>query len=151
MDSKDNAILDRLQRDASLTNAELADAISLSPSQVSRRRTRLEEEGIIGVYRAELDAKKLGFDIDAFVRITLTAHSADTAQEFGQFLMGLPAVRSAYAVTGECDYLVHVCLRNLDELSEFVHRSLLPHENVQYVRSDIALQTIVRNAPLNCH
>lgn len=150
MDIKDSAILERLQRNANLTNAELAEAVGLSPSQVSRRRTRLEEDGIIAGYRAELDSKKLGLDIDAFVRVTLTAHNADSAKEFGQFLSSLPAVRSAYAVTGECDYLVHVCLRNLDELSEFVHQSLLPHQAVQTVRSDIALKTIVRHAPLHC-
>jgi len=148
MDNKDRAILAHLQQNSDLTNADLANLVSLSASQVSRRITRLEEAGIISGYRAQVDARQLGLDINAFVRVSLTAHSADTAEEFGRFLQSLPVVRNAYALTGESDYLVHVCLRNLEELSDFVHRSLLPHENVQYVRSDIALDSIVENAPL---
>ena len=149
MDRLDNAILQQLQFDAGLTNAELAERVSLSASQVSRRRSRLEESGVIKAYKAELDARKIGFGIDAFIRVSLTAHSGDTAEQFGEFLKSLPQIRSAYALTGDSDYLLHVCLQSLEDLSNLVNRSLLPHENVQYVRSDIALDTIVQDAPLH--
>jgi len=149
MNDLDIAILNHLQADAQLTNAELADKVHLSASQVSRRRGRLEQAGVVLGYKAELDANRLGLGINAFVRVTLTAHSADTAERFGQFLRSLPQVRSAYSLTGESDYLVHAQVSNLRQLSELVNRSLLPHENVHHVRSDIALDCIVENAPLD--
>jgi len=149
MDKLDRAILDHLQVNAQLTNAELADRVSLSASQVSRRRARLEKNGIIVRYKAELDAEKLDLGINAFVRVALTAHGADTADRFGKFLCSLPQVRSAYSMTGDSDYLIHVRVKNLQDLSELLNRSLLPHENVRHVRSDIALDCIIENAPFH--
>lgn len=149
MNQKDRAILDHLQTNAQLTNAELADKVGMSASQVSRRRTRMEQSGLIVRYRAELDPAQLNLGIHAFVRVSLTAHSADTADRFGRFLLTLPQLRSAFSLTGESDYLLHVQVKNLQALSDLVNRELLPHENVQHVRSDIALDCIIDNAPLH--
>ena len=151
MDRLDRHILEQLQRDSSLSNAELAAAIGLSASQVSRRRARLETTGLIRGYGARLDARALGFSMDVFIRVTLTAHSADTATEFSHFLRSLPELRSAHALTGTADYLLHAKVRDLDALSALVNRHLLPHRNVHEVRSDIALQTIIEEAPLPLH
>ncbi len=148
MDQFDRAILNHLQLDASLTNAELGERVHLSPSQISRRRTKLEGDGYIVGYRAEVDAAKLGFDIDVFIRVALTAHSDDTAEEFGKILRGYEQVCSAYALAGEADYLLHVKTRSLRDLSEFVNRQLLPHPNVREVRSEIVLERVKENSPL---
>ena len=148
MDQFDRAILNHLQVDASLTNAELGEKVHLSPSQISRRRTRLEQEGIITGYQAVVDARKVGFEIDVFVRVALTAHSDDTAEEFGRFLRNFHQVRSAYALAGEADYLLHIKTRSLPELSNFVNRQLLPHPNVREVRSEIVLERVKENGPL---
>ncbi len=148
MDQFDRALLNHLQLDASLTNAELGEKVHLSASQISRRRARLEAGGTITGYRAEVDAAKLGFEIDVFIRVALTAHSDDTAEEFGKFLRGFSQVRSAYALAGEADYLLHIKTRSLPALSDFVNRQLLPHPNVREVRSDIVLERVKENAPL---
>lgn len=148
MDQFNCAILNHLQVNAALTNAELADQVHLSASQISRRRARLEADGIISGYRAEVDAAKLGFDIDVFIRVTLTAHSDDTAESFGRFLNGFSEVRSAYALAGNADYLLHVKTRSLPDLSHFINRRLLPHPNVGEVRSEIVLERVKENSPL---
>ncbi len=148
MDSFDRAILNQLQNDAALTNAELAEKVHLSASQISRRRARLEEDGLITGIRAMVDAAKLGFDIDVFIRVMLTAHSDDTAAEFGRLLNRFDEVRSAYALTGDADYLLHIKLRSLSALSNFINRQLLPHPNVREVRSEIVLERVKENAPL---
>ena len=82
------------------------------------------------------------------MRITLTAHREDTATEFASFLRSLPVVRGAWVLTGDADYLLHVKVASLEALSHLVNRQLLPHPNVQFVRSDIALERIVEDAPL---
>jgi DNA-binding Lrp family transcriptional regulator len=144
LDGFDMKILSSLQDDANLTNAALAELVALSPSQCSRRRIVLEQAGYIKGYRAELDAVKLGFEIEAFTRVTLTAQSENTADDIARFFLGLPEVQIAYTLTGDADYLVHVRVRSLGDLARFVHRRLLPHPRVAQVRSDIVLERLGR-------
>ena len=141
LDLIDLRLLALLQEDASLSNADLAERIHLSPSQCSRRRAALEAAGYIRGYRADLDARKLGYGIEAFTRVTLSKHSA-TADDFARFLEGVSEVLAAHSVAGDADYLLHLRVRSLDELAEFVHKRLLPHPHVHQVRSDIVLKTI---------
>ena len=145
LDSLDLRLLSLLQEDASLSNAELAERIGLSASQCSRRRVGLEEAGYIRAYRADLDARKLGYGIEAFTRVTLSKHSDATAEDFAHFLEGLGEVLAAHSVAGDADYLLHIRVRSLDELGEFVLKRLLPHPHVHQVRSDIVLKTIKEN------
>jgi DNA-binding Lrp family transcriptional regulator len=145
LDPFDLKILSILQDDASLSNAELAAQVGLSPSQCSRRRSGLEEAGYIRAYRADLDAGKLGYGIEVFTRVTLSKHSDATAEDFAHFLEGLDEVQQAHSVAGDADYLLHIRVRSLDELAELVHRRLLPHPHVLQVRSDIVLKTIKEN------
>ena len=145
LDPLDLRLLSLLQEDASLSNAELAERIGLSASQCSRRRAGLEEAGYIRAYRADLDARKLGYGIEAFTRVTLSKHSDATAEDFAHFLEGLDEVLAAHSVAGDADYLLHIRVRSLDELGEFVLKRLLPHPHVHQVRSDIVLKTIKEN------
>jgi DNA-binding Lrp family transcriptional regulator len=145
LDPLDLRLLALLQDDASLSNAELAERIGLSASQCSRRRAGLEAAGYIRAYRADLDAKKLGYDIEAFTRVTLSKHKDTTADEFAHFLESLDEVQQAHSVAGDADYLLHLRARSLDALAEFVHKRLLPHPHVAQVRSDIVLKTIKEN------
>jgi DNA-binding Lrp family transcriptional regulator len=145
LDPFDLKILSVLQDDASLSNAELAGQVGLSPSQCSRRRTGLEQAGYIRAYRADLDAHKLGYGIEVFTRVSLSKHSDATAEDFAHFLEGLDEVQQAHSVAGDADYLLHIRVRSLDELAELVHKRLLPHPHVLQVRSDIVLKTIKQN------
>ena len=74
VDSFDLRLLAALQDDGRLTNQELAEIAGLSASQCSRRRMRLEEDGVIAGYRAQLASQALGFELIAFIQITLATH-----------------------------------------------------------------------------
>ncbi len=145
LDVFDLKILALLQADASLTNSALSKQVNLSASQCSRRRAGLEDAGYIRGYRAELDAAKLGYGIQAFTRVALSSHDETTAGDFAAFLNGLAQVQQAHAVSGDSDYLIHIRAKSLDELAEFIHGHLLPHPRVSQVRSDIVLRTIKEN------
>ncbi len=82
LDDFDFRLLGALQEDGRLTNQELAERVGLSASQCSRRRTRLEESGIIRGYHAELSADALGLGVLVFVHVTLTTHSPDNSKRF---------------------------------------------------------------------
>lgn len=140
LDPYDRAILRALQRDSAQTNAQLGEAVNLSASQVSRRRAALEAAGVILGYAARLDARKLGFGLRAITRVNLRAHSDEADGAFARWVLGQEAVRAAYSVSGDADYVLEVHVRDLDAFAEFIHRRLLPHPQVTQVRSEIVLQ-----------
>ena len=148
LDGYDLKILHALQEDGRLTNIELSERIALSPSQCSRRRTRLETEGVISGYRASLDPAQIGLGLLVVISVTLATHNRDNARRFAQLVNALPEVLEAFSLTGEMDYHLKVATRDLHGLSEFVNEVLLPHESVQHVKTSIVLNTLKRDGPL---
>jgi len=142
VDGFDHKILAALQRDASVTNADIGASVGLSASQVSRRRARLEEEGIIRRYCAEIDGARLGFTLTVFVHVSLATHSRDNARRLRDLVRLTPAIQEAHALTGQADYLLKVVVAGPKELSDLVNDVLLPHEAVERVRSEIVLETL---------
>jgi DNA-binding Lrp family transcriptional regulator len=142
LDGFDRKLLDALQRDCSRTNAELGDAVGLSASQISRRRERLEQEGLIRAWRADIEPARLGLDVIAFVRVTLASHSGDTARRFRDLVRITPEVLEAHAVTGGTDYLLKIAVNDLKAMSKLVSEVLLPHKSVARVQSEIVPESL---------
>jgi len=142
MDLFDTRILDALQIDGRLGNNELAEKVGLSPSQCSRRRIALEEQGVIAGYHASLSAEALGLDVVVFVQVTLSSHSPDNGARFKQLIDNLDMVLEAYSLTGASDYLVKIMVPNLKELARVLNEVFLPHGSVSSVRSSIVLERI---------
>lgn len=142
LDRLDRKLLAALQAEGAATNAELAERVGLSQSQVSRRRARLEACGAIRGTHAELDAAALGYRLVAFIHVALAAHSRDNARRFRELVRLTPAVLEAHALTGEADYLLKIAARDLPDLASLVNDVLLPHESVERVRSEIVLETL---------
>ena len=135
LDRFDRKILALLQADARLTNNDLSEHVNLSPSQCSRRRQRLEEDGFIRGYRAMLDRDRLGFSLVSLISVTLATHNRDNARRFADLIARLPEVQEAHALTGEMDYFLKVVTPDLKALSRFVNEVLLPHDSVQHVKT----------------
>ncbi|MEO3386228.1 Lrp/AsnC family transcriptional regulator [Mesorhizobium sp. CAU 1741] len=148
IDGFDRKMLSLLQEDARLTNNDLSERVNLSPSQCSRRRQRLEEEGLIRGYRAVLDRDRLGFSLVNVISVTLSTHNRDNARRFADLLTRLPEVQEAHALTGEMDYFLKVVTPDLPSLARFVNDILLPHESVQHVKTAIVLQTLKETTAL---
>ena len=142
LDLFDRKLLALLQEDARLTNNELAERVNLSASQCSRRRQRLEDDGVIRAYRAVLDRDRVGFPLVNIVTVTLSTHNRDNARRFAELVARLPEVQEAHALTGEMDYILKVVTPDLKSLSAFVNGELLPHESVQHVKTAIVLETL---------
>ena len=148
LDQFDRKILALLQGDARLTSNDLSESVNLSPSQCSRRRQRLEDDGFIRGYRAILDRDRLGFSLVSVISVTLSTHNRDNARRFGELVSRLPEVQEAHALTGEMDYFLKVVTPDLKSLAEFVNGVLLPHESVQHVKTAIVLETLKETAAL---
>ena len=147
-DNTDGRLLSALQNDAHLTSQELGDLLGLSPSQVGRRRQRLECDGYITGYAAKLDAEKLGLGVQAFVQVQLALHTPDAAKDFQAMLASQAEVTGAWALTGEADYLLRIVCTDLPALNQIIHDVLLPHPAVSRVHSQIVMSQIKADAPL---
>lgn len=139
LDDFDIRLLAALERDGALTNQQLGDLVHLSASQVSRRRQRLEEAGLIRRLRAELDADKLGLGLIVFIRVTVAAHNRDNDRQFSELIARNAQIQEAYMMTGDADYLLKVLARDLAHLQRLVSDVLLPHPSVARVSSSIVL------------
>lgn len=146
MDEFDRTIALSLQKDGSLTNSQLADIVNLSPSQCSRRKTALEKTGVIEGYAANLNAKAMGYNLRAVVRINLSSHHGKNDSQFSNFIASCDEVLEAYSVSGDADYVLSVQVQDLDSFADFIHNKLLPHPNVGQVRSEIVLKTLKTSA-----
>jgi DNA-binding Lrp family transcriptional regulator len=148
LDGFDLKILAALQQDGRLTNQDLADRVGLSPSQCSRRRTALEDRGIVRGYRADLDPEMLGLGLTVFTHVSLAAHNPDNARKFADLLLRLEFVLEAHALTGDMDYLVKMIVPDLRALSGIINEQILPHESVANVRTAVVLDTLKTDARL---
>jgi DNA-binding Lrp family transcriptional regulator len=144
LDPTDLRILAELQADATVTAQDLGARIHLSPSQAARRRARLESEGYVTATVARLDPARLGLGVQAFVQVQMAMHSADGARGFARLIEGLPEVVSAWTLTGEADYLLHVWCKDLAALNRLIHGRLLPHPSVSRVQSQIVMDQLKR-------
>ena len=148
MDDFDLKLLNVLQEDGRLTNLELAERIGLSASQCSRRRTALEQSGVIEGYHAALANQAVGLDVLVFIQVGLATQSPDSAQAFAKLIRGLDEVQEAYSLTGEADYLVKLVVPDLKTLSRILNEVFLPHRSVGHVRSSVVLDRVKQTTQL---
>ncbi|CAM5185221.1 DNA-binding Lrp family transcriptional regulator OS=Castellaniella defragrans OX=75697 GN=HNR28_003383 PE=4 SV=1 [Castellaniella denitrificans] len=142
MDPVDVKILGILQRNGRLSNLELADMVALSPSACHRRVKLLEESGYIDGYHAVLNAKKLGFDIQALIDLNIGQLSEAEHEYFTREIGLMPEVVSAYIVTGETNYVLLVRTRDFEEFSQFVVNRLNKLKGVTKICSQIVLSEL---------
>jgi Lrp/AsnC family leucine-responsive transcriptional regulator len=144
----DRRLLEILQRDGHLTNLELAERVSLSPSACLRRVRALEKSGVIRRYVAILDARKVGLGLVGFVNVKLEKRGRMPTDAFARAVKEWPEVLACHALTGDMDYLLRVQVEDLEHFSRFVMDSLLKHPGVLDVRSSFALEEVKETTAL---
>jgi Lrp/AsnC family leucine-responsive transcriptional regulator len=142
LDRIDLLLLAELQRDGRVPNAELAERVHLSASACLRRVQRLERDGVIAGYRAELDPDRLGLGLHAFVRVQLRQHDPQTVEAFARSVNEWDEVVACNALTGDMDYLLQVMVRDLDHFSRFLLDRLLGQAGVEDVNSSFVLRRV---------
>lgn len=142
LDDVDRKLLNYLQENARISNAELARRIELSPPGLQKRVRKLEESGIIDQYATILNPEKVGYDMICFVQITLVRHQTEFLKNFRDVLQEIPEVLEAYHITGEYDYLLKVVIRNRKHLEEFILETLSPLPGMDKVRTSMVLNKI---------
>lgn len=142
LDRIDLLLLAELQRNGRLTNADLAERVHLSPSACLRRVQRLERDGVIAGYRADVSAERLGLGLQAFVRVQLKHHDSAAVAGFAELVNGWDEVIACHALTGDMDYLLQIAVRDLEHFSGFLLDRLLNQPAVDDVNSSFVLRTV---------
>jgi Lrp/AsnC family transcriptional regulator, leucine-responsive regulatory protein len=146
LDNQDRAILRALQKNARLSNAELAEIVGMSTTACWNRTRQLEADGYIRGYVALLDQQKLGFADVVLIEVTLDRHDDDALARFGDELATLPEVLEAYLVSGEYDYLIKVAVDGTAGYERFLREKLYKISGIRHSRSMFALRCM-KNIP----
>ncbi len=151
LDAFDVAILEALQSEGRLSNADLAIRVGLSAAPCWRRVKALEKNGFITGYRAEINRQKIGLGVLAFVRIDAQRNSGDLLHQLEEALRALPEVISCHYISGTGTFELQVVSQNLHVFSQFVRSVLVNLPNVQDVHTSFSLGEIKDSSalPLN--
>lgn len=142
LDETDRRILQLLQEDGRLSNARLAERLNLSETPVWRRMRRLEEEGYIDGYHAQLNKKRLGIGLSAFVLIDFASHTDVQVRQFEEAIQSIPEILSCHNVTGDSDYQLHVVARDLESYGNFVAQVLRKLPGVKSIHSSLSMREV---------
>lgn len=143
MDPIDRKILLQLQRDAKISNLELAEKIGLSPTPCARRVKRLEDEGYISAYKAEISRDKLGLKLCALISISMDRHTPDRFENFERKIATMPEVVACNLVTGQsADYLLTALATDMEHYEKFLLGKLTKIEGVTGVHSSFVLREV---------
>jgi len=148
IDKYDLAILEALQQDARLTNAELAQRVGLSAAPCWRRVRALEQSGFIKGYHAEIDRHKIGLGVLAFVRLDAAQNTAGITQKMEDAIRQLPEVTSCHYISGTGTFELQVVAPDLDSFSLFVRNVLLHLPNVKDVHTSFSLGEVKASGAL---
>jgi len=142
IDHLDKKILNLLQENGRITNAQLAKEVGLSPPPMLERVRKLEKNGYIKKYVALVDPKKLERGTIAFVAVALRFHRQDAIQEFVTEIQKIPEVLECYHITGEEDYLLKVVIKDISEYERFLLEKLTRFSGISKIKTSFILSTL---------
>jgi len=148
LDRYDVAILAALQADARLSNADLAARIGLSAAPTWRRVKWLEQQGYITGYRAELDRRRIGLGVFAFVRVDAERNTGRATKELEDAIRRLPEVTACHYISGAGTFELQVMATDLDAFSRFATDTLLNLPNVKDIHTSFSLGEVKAGAAL---
>ena len=143
IDPTDRKILNLLQTEGRISNADLAEQINLSPSACLRRVRRLEDEGVIDSYVALLDQTAIGKPSDIFVEITVASQRDEALRAFEAAVAELPDVMECYLMSGSSDYMLRVAASDTADF-ERIHKNLAQLPGLERTRSSFVLRTVCK-------
>lgn len=142
LDEADKRLLQAIQRDASASQAELAEIAGISPSLVSRRLSRLKELGVLRGIVGLVDRQSAGLTCAAIIQVRLRDHSAANVRTFRDLIARMSEVTLCVMITGQSDWLMKVVARDLPHFQEIMQQKLLRCPAIAHVESSIILEYV---------
>ncbi|NML42745.1 Lrp/AsnC family transcriptional regulator [Ramlibacter sp. G-1-2-2] len=139
LDRFDVQILNELQADARLTNAELAQRVGLSAAPCWRRVRALEEAGYIKGYHAEIDRHRIGLGVLAFVRLDADRNTGESTRAMEEAIKKIPEIVSCHYISGAGTFEMQVVSSDLNSFSQFAREVLINLPNVKDIHTSFSL------------
>jgi Lrp/AsnC family transcriptional regulator len=140
-DQLDTAILAHLQEDSTISNADLAQKIGLSPSACLGRTKRLRQTGVIRGFVAIVDEHRVGLEVTTYVFVSLQPHDRETTELFLKSINDIPNVMECHNISGVHDYLLKIISPSIRAYRDFVIDTLIEVPGVGKVESTVVLST----------
>jgi Lrp/AsnC family leucine-responsive transcriptional regulator len=142
LDIIDVKILRLLQENARVSNVELAQKVSLSPSPCLRRVRALEKSGVVRRHATLLDPWAIGLGVSVFVQVSLEKQVEKALEHFEKAMVERPEVMECYLMTGDADYLLRVVLPDVPSYERFILDHLTKIPGVASIKSSFALKEV---------
>ncbi|MFT4753297.1 MAG: Lrp/AsnC family leucine-responsive transcriptional regulator [Salibacteraceae bacterium] len=142
IDLIDKKILDVLQENGRITNLHLSNLIGLSPAPTLERVRKLEKSKILKSYHAQVDASKLGYDLNVTIQVTLARQIDNAMQKFSTDIQSIDEIIECVQVTGDYDYLLRVIVKDVRGLDVLINEKLSKIEVIGQLKSNVILSTI---------
>ena len=140
LDEIDRQILRELQADGRMTNVELAKRVGISAPPCLRRVRTLEESGYIRRYHADVDARKLGFEVQVYAMVGLVSQAEVDLSAFEERCRNWPLVRECHMLNGEVDFLLKCVAPDLSSFQTFLTEELTSADNVASVKTSLVIR-----------
>jgi len=141
LDQIDRKVLEILQDNAKITNAQLSKEIGLSPAPTLERVKKLETSGIIQSYHAQLDREKVGLGVTTFVQVSLVGHKKQVTEAFVEQINSIPEVIECHHVTGDSDFLLKIIARDISSYQKLMLEKINEIDEVANTRTMVILST----------
>lgn len=148
LDTTDKALLRELQRDTRQTTKALSLKIGLSPTAVYERIRKLEQSGVIARHVALLDPVLVGRGLKVFCQIRLDQHIREQVQAFEREVAGLEEVVSCYHIGGAYDYILEICVADMDAYREFMVGKLTAIKHIGSTQSSFVISQVKQTTEL---
>jgi Lrp/AsnC family transcriptional regulator, leucine-responsive regulatory protein len=141
LDLIDHKLLEILQSNGKITNAQLSKEIGLSPAPTLERVKKLENTGIIESYHAQVDREKVGLGVLTFVQVTLNGHRKSVSENFVENIAKVPEIIECHHVTGSCDFLLKVIACDIASYQKLIMETINEIEVVASTQTMVILST----------
>lgn len=141
LDQTDRKILEILQSNAKITNAQLSKEIGLSPAPTLERVKKLETSGLIKSYHAMLDIEKVGLGVSTFVQVTLTGHNKRNIDAFIKEIYKIEEIIECHHITGSCDFILKIITKDIASYQKLMLERVSEIKEVDNMQSMVILST----------
>ncbi len=149
LDRIDLNILRILQKQGRISNVELSQLVSLSPAPCLTRVKKLEQQGLIKSYRAELDAHALGLSLLAYVEVTLHRTTPDVFDRFKAVVQTIDEIEECHMVAGGFDYLIRVRCRDMDDYRRVLGEKIAAINDISQTHTYVVMEQVKTSTSLN--
>ncbi|GAB3267805.1 Lrp/AsnC family transcriptional regulator [Larkinella arboricola] len=141
LDQIDRKVLEILQTNAKITNAQLSKEIGLSPAPTLERVKKLETSGIIQSYHAQLNRDRVGLGVTTFVQVSLVGHKKQVTESFVNAVKNIPEIIECHHITGSGDFLLKVIAKDISSYQVLMLEKINEIEEVASTQTMVILST----------